>query len=86
MDEERRRTIRRKTLKGATIVFNNATSTLTCVVRNMSESGARLEVESSVGVPTAFTLELRDGRAFECAVVWRGEKAIGVTFGRIANG
>jgi len=85
MDEERRRSIRSKTLKGATIVFNNEGSTLTCVVRNMSENGARLEVESGLGVPTAFTLKLSDGRAFECAIAWRREKAIGVTFSRVAS-
>jgi hypothetical protein len=80
VDEERRRSIRHRTLKGGTIVYNNEASTLTCLVRNISDSGARLEVENSLAVPATFTLKFSDGRALACSIAWRREKAIGVTF------
>jgi hypothetical protein len=78
--DDRRRSTRRKLLKSASIVFNNGASVIACVVRNTSEHGARLEVESSLGVPEAFTLRFGDGHAVDCAVVWRGQRTIGVIF------
>lgn len=78
--DDRRRSIRRKVLRGGAIVFNNGASIIACVVRNLSEQGARLELESSLGVPEVFTLRFNDGHAIDCAVVWRRQKTIGVTF------
>ena len=49
--EERRRHQRTRSLKGASIAFNNQSSAIDCVVKNLSDDGACLEVESSVGVP-----------------------------------
>ena len=42
MEPERRRTPRRRTLKGAMIVFNEGHSTIAATVRNLSEDGANL--------------------------------------------
>ena len=52
-------------------MFNNGGSTITCVVRSMSEDGGRLGVEDSLSVPAAFTLQFSDGRAIDCVVAWR---------------
>lgn len=79
--EERRRSLRRRALKGARIVFNHGASSLSCLVRNLSEGGARPEVESSLGVPQTFVLYFSEGEAHQdCEVAWRKEKAIGVRF------
>jgi len=79
--EERRRSVRRRALKGARIVFNHGASSLSCLVRNLSEDGARLELESSLGVPETFVLYFSEGETpRECVVAWRREKAIGVRF------
>jgi hypothetical protein len=54
---------------------------ISCMVRNMSDTGAMLYVTSSVGVPEHFTMILSpDGHHAPCRVVWRKEKQIGVTF------
>ena len=71
---------RRKTLKGARIVFNAGRSTINATVRNVSSRGAKLQVTSVVGIPDTFDL-LLDGHARQpCRVVWRTLKELGVEF------
>lgn len=80
--EERRVAARRRTLKGAHIVFNQGRSTITCIVRNLSTTGALLRVESVVGIPPDFILSLDDGTSYRCGVVRRSGTEIGVKFGQ----
>ena len=42
--ENRRNAQRRKTLKGGMIITHNRFSTINCRVRNVSDSGARIEL------------------------------------------
>jgi PilZ domain len=72
---------RQRVLKTAVIEFNGGT--IDCVVRNVSETGAALEVESPVGIPSDFNLLIAGDRIkkHHCQVVWRKEKRIGVAFG-----
>ena len=52
-----------------------------CTVRNLSETGAALEVSSPVGVPEHFTLLIEaDHIHVPCRVVWRKDTRIGVHF------
>ena len=52
-----------------------------CVIRNMSETGAGLEVESPVGIPDEFRLLIKpEFLKRNCRVVWRSAKRIGVEF------
>ncbi|WP_375458328.1 PilZ domain-containing protein [uncultured Enterovirga sp.] len=78
--EEHRRAQRHRTLKGAHIVFNGGASTIDCMVRDLSETGARLKIASPVGIPDQFMLSLDSGEPHQCRVVWRRAKEIGVTF------
>ena len=55
---ERRALVRHKTLIKGRIYFNNRLSSLDCIVRDVSERGARLQVPESVAVPDAFELFL----------------------------
>ena len=80
MTEERRATIRHRTLKGGRVVTNAGYSTYDCTVRNMSDAGARLRVASIIGIPDAFELAMDDGRNIDCRVVWRTETELGVSF------
>jgi len=81
MMEERRRTPRRRTLKGARIVFNDGRSTIDATVRNLSEDGANLRVASVVGIPDTFILQLSDGTQHACRAIWHKSDEIGVSFG-----
>ena len=77
--DEHRIAPRHRVLKGGKIEFGG--SAIDCTVRNLSETGAALEVESPLGIPSQFTL-VADGHHLPCRVVWRKEKRIGVTFDR----
>jgi hypothetical protein len=81
MPEERRKHVRRRTFKGGRIVFNRHFSAIDCIVRNLSESGACLEVASSTGIPDDFQLSVDvDGLNRCCHVAWRASGRIGVAF------
>jgi hypothetical protein len=52
-----------------------------CVVRNLSDTGAALEVASPLGIPQAFNLLISGDRTtYQCEVRWRKENRIGVAF------
>src|SRR5882762_5771385 len=52
-----------------------------CMMRNLSTTGAALEVSNQIGVPSKFTLVVPgDGLHLACNVVWRSEYRIGVAF------
>jgi len=77
---ERRIAPRRNTTLPATIVFNGGRASLPCVVRNVSESGAKLQVSSVAGVPNSFDLLVEGHRPQSCRIVWRSLKEIGVAY------
>ena len=54
---EKRLAPRRNTLIAAVLVFNGGRSRIDCVIRNLSESGAKLELKGSVAsIPNTFDL------------------------------
>ena len=79
-DTENRQAQRRKTLRGARIVFNAGRSTIDATVRNVSSRGAKLQVSSVVGIPDTFDLMLDNTARQPCRVVWRTLKELGVEF------
>ncbi|MEO6395282.1 MAG: PilZ domain-containing protein [Devosia sp.] len=79
-DTEHRAGRRHLTLKGGKMVFNSGRSSIDCMVRNLSAEGAKLKVESQIGIPDSFELVLSDSQKHNCRVVWRKAKEIGVTF------
>ena len=78
--EERRATIRHRTLKGGKIAINDGFSVIDCTVRNLSETGVLLRVVSVVGIPDQFVLIISDNQKHNCTVVRRTATDIGVTF------
>jgi len=76
---EQRTAPRHRVLKPGTIEFDGGP--VSCMVRNMSDAGAMLDVATAAGIPEHFTLVLRaDRRRMPCQVVWWKAKRIGVTF------
>jgi hypothetical protein len=66
-------------LKAETIEFGSGA--INCMARNLSASGAALDVASPADIPEHFTLVFSaDGLRMPCHVVWRKEKRIGVAF------
>jgi hypothetical protein len=65
----------------ARIIFNKGAATLDCTLRNLSETGAAIEVASTVGVPEEFDLVLlADKSVHRCHVVWRSMGRLGLHF------
>jgi PilZ domain len=76
MNEHR---LRQRILKAGTISFDRAG--IDCTVRNVSGTGACLEIESPVGIPNNFTLVIsKDNLKRPCRVAWRSARRIGIRF------
>ena len=78
---ETRIATRHRVQKAAKIKFGGVT--IDCTIRNLSTTGALLEVSSPVPVriPAEFNLVIPgDGLRLPCAVVWRTEYRMGVHF------
>lgn len=77
--QSKRAASRHRVLKSGTIEFNGGA--IDCVVRNLSDTGAALEVASPLGIPQAFNLLIAGDRTSrQCEVRWRKENRIGVAF------
>jgi PilZ domain len=71
---------RHRVLKAGTIEFGGGA--IDCVIRNLSGTGAALEITSQAGIPEQFALVVpTDGLHLRCHIVWRKERRIGVAFG-----
>ena len=77
--EEHRSGLRERTLKAGSILSDRAPA-IDCLVRNISESGVCLEVESPPDVPENFTLVVGHDPKRPCQVAWRSERWIGAYF------
>jgi len=76
---ERRAIPRKPALMSGAIEF--AGSTINCLIRNNSISGAALDVTNSGNIPERFNLAFKaDGMHIPCHVIWRQEERIGVAF------
>jgi PilZ domain len=86
MEDDRRETQRRasprkRTLKKGRIVFNNRRSVIDCTVRNLSDGGALLLVNSLIGIPDSFDLTIdSDSTTFAAKLMWKRENQLGVKF------
>ncbi len=81
-EQDRRNAARRRVFKGAQIVFQDRASTIDCLVRDLSDRGARLKVESPIGIPDSFDLVLEAATVRNCRVTWRKASQIGVEFSK----
>ena len=78
---ERRASPRRKTRFKATIVYGAQRSAASCVVRDLSETGARLKVDIPDEFPTQFHLIWVAAReVLHVEAVWRSRDEMGVKF------
>ncbi len=80
--KERRLVARQKSFLQGRIYFNNRRSTIDCLIRDYSESGARLKLSESIAVPEAMELYLPNREEMHRArVEWRNGNEMGVSFG-----
>jgi hypothetical protein len=76
---ERRAEPRHSLLRAGTLQFDG--ESINCMVSNMSNCGALLNVKSSAGIPERFALILSpDRHRRPCHVVWRQQITIGIGY------
>ena len=72
---------RQRTMLGGEILFEDRSGSLVCRIRNMSKSGARLDLFSTDTVPDRFILAINNGgERLPVKVAWRSATSIGVAF------
>ena len=77
---ERRRFPRTTVYKGAKVILVGG-STVRCVVRNLSNHGARLQFASTADIPAEFDITFDTGRTLrQCRVAWQTLTNLGVSF------
>jgi hypothetical protein len=70
---------RRRVLKAGSIVIGDGA--FDCTVRNLSDTGAALEIATPLFIPEHFTLIIQaDATKRRCRVVWRKGNRMGVLF------
>ncbi|MGB7714199.1 MAG: PilZ domain-containing protein [Pseudolabrys sp.] len=78
--QERRKSGRSRVLKGAKLLLGTS-SVLDCIVRNATNTGARVQIANTVELPDPVGLTLDGGyRVRRCRVVWRTLTETGVEF------
>lgn len=79
---EQRLSPRRNTMIEATIAFDGGRTRVDCIIRNLSETGAKLEVLAGTvaAIPRTFDLIVSKVRPQGCTVMWRSLKELGVQF------
>jgi hypothetical protein len=87
--DERRWARRKPGVVGGMIAYHPVKAPVSCIVRDMSATGAKLEIESgwneginsAEDVPDEITLLVRiDKIEVDCVVIWRKAKSLGVRF------
>jgi DNA-binding XRE family transcriptional regulator len=80
---EHRAAARHHTLRTGIVEFDNGTGSLIsvpCTIRDVSGTGARLALNSSLWVAGQFTLVFESGLRKHCRVAWRKGRLIGSAF------
>jgi len=79
--DNKRRSPRKRTLRGGRIILGNLTSTFECKMRNVSDSGALLMIDNAADIPDTFfvAIDFQPGRR-PCRVAWRKMNQLGVEF------
>jgi hypothetical protein len=82
LSSEHRAATRRRIFKSGTIKFGEkAVSSVPCAIRNLSDTGACLDLKSPLWFPNEFTLIVEtDGVSKPCRLVWRKDRRIGIAF------
>jgi PilZ domain len=75
---DQRRSPRFDALRGATV--ETPVGALTCVIRNISQTGACLESARPASIPDTFFLTIWPSLNCRCEVVWRREHRLGIRF------
>jgi hypothetical protein len=78
---EARQAERVKSLLRAQIIFNNRMTTVDCVIKNISKTGAKLALNNTLSIPSEFDIYVpQKSHTYRARLVWRDKDAMGVEF------
>jgi PilZ domain len=82
---ERRRSSRRNVTLGGRLFFGLAGLSLDCIIRDLSDHGARVAVPSAAwkAPKEIHLLSLREGRVYSGDVVWNRGRYLGLDFSEV---
>lgn len=79
---ERRRAGRQRALLAGKLANEGATSTIDCIIRNVSADGAMIETSTPQMVPGRLHLmQISEGTVWDAEVIWRHGARIGLKLG-----
>lgn len=79
--DDARRAQRQRTLRAGRIAFNSGMSTANCQIRDVSDQGCRVKLETTLGIPDRFALHFLNGNVKRaCEVKWRKAEEMGLAF------
>lgn len=77
--QDRRESVRDKVFLGGVAEIRDGGSTMDCVVRNFSETGACVEFDPSARLPEKMNLIIaRKGRSYLARMIWRQANLVGL--------
>ncbi|MEI2387788.1 PilZ domain-containing protein [Breoghania sp. JC706] len=78
---DRRKSHRKRMLQGGKIVYGRSALLIDCLIRDLSEEGARLKVANARDVPDNIRLfNSGDNTLIDAEVVWRSPREVGIRF------
>jgi hypothetical protein len=78
---DQRSNTRRRSFLRAKVLFPNKAATMDCLVRDISETGARLDIGSQAVVPERFDLHIpQKDVTYRATIRWRALEEMGVAF------
>lgn len=81
MTSTERAQARTRTLLRGRIEYNEGRASLDCLIRDISASGARLEVSDLVSLPLSFRLYVpKHDRRYHATMRWRRDGQVGIEF------
>jgi hypothetical protein len=81
---ERRRAARKKSFLRGCIYFNKRRSVADCLIRDISEEGAKIIFSDTISIPDVIELYIpQKEQTLRAQVQWRHGNELGVTFGDV---
>lgn len=78
---ERRRTARRKSFLRGCVNFDNGRIAIDCLIRDITELGARIVFSDTVSIPSVVDLHIpQKSQTLRARVIWRHDDEIGLAF------
>lgn len=78
--EEKRGFHRRRVLKSGTLQFNKGYTTFGCRIKNLTDSGAMVEMGETTGVPHSFNFAMDGVATVPATIIWRTSSRMGIKF------